>query len=640
VYIAGIWGGMPLRGWTGHDASAVLLKDGVVVAGIEEERLRRVKHTRSIPANALAFCLAQAQITADDVDRFAIGLSPRAVAGIEPSVIVGALAGRPIDPRRLCFVEHHVAHAYSAYAGSGFEESLVLTLDGRGEDAAGLVGIARRSHFERLREIAISDSLGHLYLLVTNFLGYRLFDEYKVMGLAPYGDPARYRSVLEELYVLLDDGRYKLRLDRQKVLWDICSRRRRDEPLTQVHSALAAAAQEALETIVLHVVEHFRGQTGMRRLCFAGGVAHNCSLNGRIAASGLFDEIFVHPAAHDAGTALGAAAFVHLSDGAASSTTPLRDVYWGPALAGSQPLEATLRQWQGLVAIWRSSDVCRESAALLAGGAVIGWVQGRSEFGPRALGNRSILADPRPAANKDRINAMVKKREGYRPFAPSVVAERAVEFFELPPSDCNLDHMLFVVPVRPSKRELLGAVTHVDGTARIQTVRQETNPRYWELLHAFEERTGLPILLNTSFNNNWEPIVDSIEDALACFLTTDLDYLVVEDWVIQKRDIGRSSWLTMTLSLAAHVTLAASGGAPEYTCRFEEPGSLTRRGPACASVAISRAAHDVLRQANGRETLGALVDAAGAPVDHVAEEIWKLWERRLVVLRPSLATPS
>lgn len=542
MYIAGIWGGIPLRGWVGHDASAVLLRDGEVIAGIEEERLRRVKHTRSTPANALAFCLSQAQIDARDVDRFAIGLSPAAMAGTQPATFVGSLAGRSIDPGRLCLVEHHVAHAY------------------------------------------------------------------------------------------------KLRLDRQKVLWDICPRRRRGASLTEAHKALAAAVQEALETIVLHVLAHFRRQTGVRRLCFAGGVAHNCSLNGRLAASGLFDEIFVHPAAHDAGTAAGAAAYVYLRGDSSRRMLPLRHVYWGPPTANAHEIETTLRRWRRFVMTRRSSDVCQETAALIAGGAVVGWVQGRSEFGPRALGNRSILADPRPAANKDRINAMVKKREGYRPFAPSVLAERAGDFFDLPRAWCNLDHMLFVVPVRETKRDLLGAVTHVDGTARIQTVNKDTNPRYWQLLRAFEDQTGLPVLLNTSFNNNWEPIVESIENALTCFLTTELDCLVVADWIVTKRQVPPTSLLEMTVSQAPYVSIAAGDSNSNYACYFEEPRNATPGGLTCASVAISPAAYQVLERANGQVTLGELVNAGDLSVNEVVEEMRSLWERRLVVLRPSEPT--
>lgn len=634
MYVAGLWGGLNLNGWTGHDASAVLLADDACVAAIEEERLSRVKHTRRAPRAALAFCLEQAGIALADVDRLAIGVSEKTVTDRSRTAAIDHAIGAPVPRERIAFVEHHVAHAYGAYAASGYEQALVVTLDGQGEEHAGLVGRVRGTEIQRLRDITIPNSLGLFYLLVTNFLGYRLFDEYKVMGLAPYGDPSRFRAVLQELYTLEPDGHYRLALERPEVLWRIGPRRRRDEPFTQTHKDLAASLQEVLETIVLHVLRHFRRVTRLRSLCLSGGVAHNCSMNGAIAASGLFDRLFVHPAAHDAGTALGAATLVARRQGPRRrGPRPLRDVSWGSPTPRGDDLLSELRRWDGYIRVRRAADVSREAAALLAQGAVIGWVQGRSEFGPRALGNRSILADPRPAAHRERINAMIKKREAFRPFAPSVLAERAHEYFEIPPAACNLAHMVFVVPVRAEKRALLGAVTHVDGTARIQTVSADVNEPYWRLIHAFGEETGVFVLLNTSFNNAWEPIVDSVEDALVCFLTTGLHYLVIGDCIIERQELTPARLAQLIVTTAPHVDL--SGTPSEYAYRCEDPTHIRPDGETRRTHALSRHAYDALTRADGVRTLGELTAAVtSADRGAVVDELLALWERRHVRLRP------
>jgi carbamoyltransferase len=631
MYVAGLWGGIALRDWVGHDAAAVLLKDGQCVAAIEEERLTRVKHTRQSPRRSLAFCLSTAGIGVEAVDRFAVGIARSDATETAAARMISTIAGAPVDPRRVVLIDHHVAHAYSAFAASGFETSLVLSFDGRGDRSAGLVGIARRGAVDQLRDIAIGDSLGHLYLLVTNVLGYRLFDEYKVMGLAPYGDPERFRSTLQQLYTLHDEGRYTLALDRADVLLQACPRRRRGDDFTQEHKDLAAAVQEALETIVLHVATHVVTTTGMRDLCFAGGVAHNCSLNGRLARSGLFDRLFVHPAAHDAGTAAGAAALAYDRESTSARCAALRHVYLGTQAPASD-VDAALDRWRDVVRTRRSDDVCRESARLLAGGAVIGWVQGRSEFGPRALGNRSILADPRPAENKRIVNAMVKKREAFRPFAPTVLAERAHEFFELPAAECNLAHMLYVVQVRPEKRALLGAVTHVDGSARIQTVSRDANERYWRLIQRFGEDTGVPIVLNTSFNNAWEPIVDSVNDAVVCFLTTGLHALVIGDRIVEKQPISKSTLLEMRVRTPESVARVSRYGS--YWLEREEPSYVRHDKPATTAHVISEAAYRVLA-ADGERCLGDVLAAErSAEIARVAGEFWTLWEQRFVDVSP------
>src|SRR5262249_1296171 len=282
-----------------------------------------------------------------------------------------------------------------------------------------------------------------------------------------------------------------------------------------------ASLQETLEDIAFHTIRYYRQVTGQKRLCLAGGVAHNCTLNGKLLYSGLFDDVFIQPAAHDAGCALGSAMHAYLQAKGSLSRPRLDHVFWGSDAGADDEIESTLSRWTELVEFEKVDNVAERAAQLLAGGSVIGWVQGRSEFGPRALGNRSILADPRPAENKRVINAMVKKREGYRPFAPSVPEEDAADIF-VPPPMKTAPFMIFVVDVREHQRALLGAVTHVNGSARVQTVSRSTNARYHRLLAEFKALTGVPVLLNTSFNNNAEPIVDSVEDAVVCYLTTGL----------------------------------------------------------------------------------------------------------------------
>lgn len=647
MYVLGLWGGVDADAMGtegGHDACAVLLAGGTVVAAIEEERLCRVKHTRRPPLGAAQFCLEQAGVPPSAIDRFAVGVAEEPGLRAAAGAALGALFGIPDATERLVFVEHHEAHAHSAHAGSGYERSLIATFDGMGDDLSGTISVGGADGIRRLRAHPVSDSLGHLYLRALDVLGYRLFDEYKVMGLAPYGDPARYRALLGQLYSLLDDGGYRLHLERAACLREV-GPRRRGEPFTQQHQDLAAAVQEALETIVLHVLQHFQRATGERRLCLAGGVAHNCSMNGKLMRAGLFDDIFVQPAAHDAGTALGAALAVHAVR-ARARPPRLEHVYWGPAVPDSADVERALDRWGALLTRRRASDVVGEAAALLADGAVIGWVQGRSEFGPRALGNRSILADPRPAENKTRINAMVKKREAYRPFAPSVIAERADEFFALDGSArADLSYMTFVVPVRERWRDVLGAITHVDGTARIQTVLRATNETYWRLLEAFGRITGIPMLLNTSFNNHVEPIVDSIGDAIQCFLTTGLSHLVIADHVVEKRAIDDTAIEAALLELVplqqAHVELRAgrraTRGAVErrFSCHYEDASDGVPDG---VRIELSEPAYMVLERSDGRRSLGQLLDELRIePGGGIGAELRALWERRVVSFQPRTA---
>jgi carbamoyltransferase len=651
-----------------HDAAAVLIEDGKVVAAVEEERLNRIKHTNCAPLKAAQYCLQARGITAADLDRVAFYWDDGALNKYarmaflknarQPAVrdaratlreIFGAHFGVDLPSDRFHFVRHHIAHAFSAFTLSGYERSLVVTLDAQGDSDAGLVALGDCSlRMTELASVGINQSLGYLYQDLIMFLGYKMFDEYKVMGLAPYGDPERYRASIQELYCVLPEGGWQLHR-RMDSLYEVITPRRKGEEFTQAHKDFAAAIQYVLEDIVFHLLTHHQKTTKERNLCLAGGVAHNCTLNGKILASGLFERVFVQPASHDAGAALGAALKVYLDTepttrgsgrrvkpAPAAAIRPLEHVYWGPDIGPNPQILHTLERWSDFITFEMVSDISARAAKLVADGRVIGWVQGRSEFGPRALGNRSIVADPRPADNKTLINAMVKKREGYRPFAPSVLVEDAHEYFDLPCGTTELPYMTFVVSVRAEKRELLGAVTHVDGTARVQTVSAQTNERYWRLIKTFAEITGVPVVLNTSFNNNAEPIVDSAEDAVACFLTTGLHALAIGDWLVQKRRVPLSAYARLTVSIPSHYRLTHTR-AVGVEWQTSESYHLINARDADDRIEVSKPVHDVLSAADGLKTIGALCAMrrlANKRARAVLKELHDLWSSRAVILTP------
>jgi carbamoyltransferase len=564
-------------GFFGHDASAALLRDGELVACAAEERFTRAKFALNLagntllPKHAIAYCLKEAGIGIDDVDivahycRFdaqAIAERQALIAPFvspEESAMIGDSYRRVFTemmdlpvllrqfeamtggrPRRFAQVPHHLAHAASAFYPSGFNEALIYTIDGTGERESALLAVGRGATITEVSRTMLPTSLGTLYLLVTVLLGFRsLGDEYKVMGLAGYGDPARYRDFFRSLVRLQEDGSHTLegfaRSDLKSRFEEALGRSRmRGEEIARHHCDIAAALQEVVEEAVLHALAHARRRLGLRKLCMAGGVALNSMMNGVIARAGIFDDIFVQPAAGDEGGALGAALQAwHRSGEGNGARSRLRHVYTGPGYDDSD-IAAALEEHADAVAWRRSEDIVEEVAEELANGRVAGWFQGRMEFGPRALGNRSILADPRPADMKDRINAKVKHREGFRPFAPAVTEEDAGDYFDMRGLH-DSPYMLFVVPVLPEKKSEIPAVTHVDGTARVQTVSRDTNARFHALIRAFGRRTGLRVLLNTSFNVMHEPIVCTPDDALRCFLNTDIDLLALGDFFVTKR---------------------------------------------------------------------------------------------------------
>jgi carbamoyltransferase len=639
-----------------HDSAAVLIRGGTIVAAIEEERLNRLKHTNCLAVQAIRACLRRGGLSIGDIDRLAYygkedGLDrlfaghmlrnphipARWSARTYLSEALSADLGCEVDPSTLTFVEHHLAHAASAFAMSAFDDALVVTLDGQGDGRSSTVWVGERGRLRRLLDIPDDESLGLLYFQTLGYLGYGAFDEYKVMGLAPYGDPAVFGGVFDDICALQPKGRWAIQWERLHQLRDTLPPVRRAwEPIEDVHRNLAAAVQAAVERATFHLLRYYREETGLQRLCLAGGVAHNSTMIGKIARSGLFDAVFTQPAAHDAGCALGAAIVVHQELAPDVSVEPCTHVYWGLDLDDGVPVATRVSQWSSsdLVVVRRPRDLMHDVAALLADGAVIGWVQGRAEFGPRALGNRSILADPRPAAHRAKINALVKSREDYRPFAPAVLEEYAHEWFEMPDGACA-DFMTLTVFVRSAMRDRLAAVTHIDGTARVQTVSRRTNERFWRLIDAFRALTGVPVLLNTSFNHSIEPIVDSVDDAMTCFLTTGLTHLVVDEYLVTMRPMSPERIMRLAPDFPDHVRLIAAR-------QVSGDGRLTDLYQ-CEHTVVPQSSHDVseamfqlLRRADGVRTIAELLEEHDTPVPlgALTSELIHLWRRRLIRLRP------
>jgi carbamoyltransferase len=548
-----------------HDSSCCVLIDGRLVAAAQEERFSRVKHDASLPRQAFRWCLAKAGVTIADVDCIAWYEDPVAkldrqlwmglpnVPPVSPPFLFKLDAARPVRELReligwdgrVEFVSHHLAHAASAFDFSGWDDAALLTVDAVGEWATTSYGRAAGAGIELFEEVRFPHSLGLFYSAITSYLGFDVNDaEYKVMGLAPYGQPAhvdRMRKLIE----VLPGGQFRLNLQYFDFLGgarmfseELCTLfgRRPREPeseLDQFARDVARSAQVVLEEILLAKAAWLHDQTGSPRLCMAGGVALNCVANGRILRDGPFGELFVQPAASDAGAALGAATIAHRRlTGKVPPRRRIEHVFLGPSFTTTE-IESLLAGSGVRTEVFADHAVLVDHVAeRLARGEVVGWFHGAMEFGPRALGARSILADPRNPAMRDRVNAFVKKREAFRPFAPAVMAERARDHFDL---DHDSPFMLETCQVRSPLD--LPAITHVDGSARPQTVDAAAHPRFHELLRAFERRTGCPILLNTSFNLRGEPIVCTPIDALLCFVRSDLDCLVLEDLVLDRREV-------------------------------------------------------------------------------------------------------
>jgi carbamoyltransferase len=585
-----------------HDSAAALVRDGEIVAAAQEERFSRKKHDSGFPSHAVEFCLAQAGVALADLDYVVfydkpflkferlletyIAYAPRGLRSFQmamplwiheklfqKSLLHDELLrlGPGFDwQQKLLFTEHHLSHAASAFFPSPFEEALILTMDGVGEWATTSVALGHENKIDVIKEIHFPHSLGLLYSAFTYYTGFKVNSgEYKVMGLAPYGEPRYAQKIFDHLIDLKPDGSFRLNLE----FFNFCTGltmtngefdrlfdgpvRKPEESLTQRHMDLAASVQQVLDEVVLRMTRSLASETGMRNLCLAGGVALNCVSNGKVLRDGHFERIWIQPAAGDAGGALGAAlSAYHQFKNQPRHASGCCDRMQGALLGPEFPQAEIARR---LTAAGARYEILDDSALLdacadaLIDENALGWFQGRMEFGPRALGARSILADARSPRMQSVLNLKVKYRESFRPFAPSVLREHVAEWFEL---DGESPYMLLVADVlehrrkamTPAEQELFGiaklnvprseipAVTHVDYSARIQTVHEKTNPRYHELLRRFNERTGCPVIVNTSFNVRGEPIVCSPEDAFRCFMGTEIDVLAAGNCFLRKED--------------------------------------------------------------------------------------------------------
>jgi carbamoyltransferase len=564
------WPGLEAREYRivqGMDAAAALVIDGRLIAAAEEERFTGKKHTGNFPIHAIRFCLAEAGISIDAIDEIAHGFDYAPYRELylkddDSAALYHEVLSREAfvaqvrrnlpgsSEKRVHTVGHHLAHAASAAYTSGWDECLVVVNDAMGEFESLSVYDFHDGEFEKIRTIAANDSIGILYSLVTLHLGFDFnSDEYKIMGLAPYGDPGRFRHFFEHAVELRDDGSIRIpilklnksreeresyKVTRAYLDEHLVPRRLPSDPVSSHHEDVAAALQDCLDRVILHVCGHFAEQTGLRRIALAGGVALNCTANGKLMRSGLFDEVYVQPVAGDDGVALGAALYrASLAGEVFNRRMPAPLL--GPHYSTSD-IEAALHRFGDLIK-WNQFDsleaTCASAAKLIADGRVIAWSRGRMEFGPRALGNRSILADPGHPEMRDRINAMVKKREAFRPFAPACSVEEAHRWFDIAPGEEH-PYMISVVDVRPEAQDLLPAITHVNGSARLQTVSVNDNPDFHALLLAVGETTGRQMVLNTSFNVKGQPIVNTPDEAIATFLGTGIEFLFLENFHVTR----------------------------------------------------------------------------------------------------------
>lgn len=574
------------------DSAACLLQDGKLVAAAEEERFRRIKHWAGFPSEAIAWCLAEAGITLEQVDHVSVNQDGRASFGRkllytltrwpDPRFVLDRLRNRqhragitellqryfPGQEFRgtLHAVEHHLAHLSSAFHVSPFEEAVVVSVDGFGDFASAAWGIGRGTRIDVAGRVHFPHSLGIFYQALTQYLGFPHYgDEYKIMGLAPYGEP-RFLDKLRRIVLLQDDGSFRLDLryfrhHKEKVAYEwengspavgtlytpaleqlLGPARQKDAPLEQQHRDLARSVQAMYEEAFFHLLCKLHARFPVDAIAVAGGCGMNSVANGKIALQTPFRHVYVQAAAGDAGGAIGAAMQVWHGLGPAPRWH-MAHAYWGPG-ASEHDIAALLQQerselqQEGCVVerIEDEAALCQRTASAIAAGQVVGWFQGRMEWGPRALGNRSILGDPRRADMKDILNLKIKRRESFRPFAPSVLEEAVGEWFE---QDEPVPFMMQVYQIRAQRRAAIPAVCHVDGSGRLQSVSAATNPRYHRLISAFRELSGVPMILNTSFNEN-EPVVCLPQEALACFLRTQMDLLVLGNWTVTRVGTNRS----------------------------------------------------------------------------------------------------
>ena len=593
-----------------HDSAAAIVVNGKLVAAAQEERFTRIKHTEAFPENAVKFCLEEAGLSIDELDAVVFYDKPllkferllQTYYAFAPKGLISFLKAMPVwlneklflrkkikdglaeiesyDKRKLkmMFTEHHLSHAASAFYPSNFEESAILTIDGVGEWCTASIGTGKGNEVKLVKEMNFPHSVGLLYSAFTYYLGFKVNSgEYKLMGLAPYGNSKSEETkkfidlIKTKLIDIKDDGSIWLNQEyfnyatglrmvkdaKWKTLFGI-ARREEEEDLNQAYRNMAIAIQIVTEEIVIKMAKEAKRLTAMNKLCMAGGVALNCVANGKLEASNIFDEVYIQPASGDCGGAPGAAmAISAMYFDEKRDINPQKDqmngTYLGPYFS-SKEIELMSRKRKGVYQCYDDFNDLNDSIATkLSEGNVIGWFQGKMEFGPRALGNRSIIADPTNMEMQTKLNLKIKYREGFRPFAPSVLEEDLSEYFDL---ESKSPYMLLVAPVSgkyrtdlpanyeslpmmdqlKTERSKLQPITHVDFSARIQSVSKKTNPRYWEMINAFKQKSGIGMVVNTSFNVRGEPIVCTPDDAFRCFMSTEMDYLVIENYVFTKKE--------------------------------------------------------------------------------------------------------
>ena len=569
------------------DSAACLVVDGVLLAAAEEERFRRVKHWAGFPSESIRYCLQSAGLNLSDIDYVAVNQDAKANIGHkisfmalnrpDLSMVLDRIKNKrerkgaaeelakafPTDIFKgsVRAIEHHLAHLASAFNVSPFKDASVVSVDGFGDFASAAWGQGHGNQIDVEDKVYFPHSLGIFYMAITQYIGFPNWgDEYKVMGLAPYGEP-RYLPEMRKVVLLQKDGSYKLDLKyfrhhKEKIEdeWDtgeprvtslftselenlLGPRRNKDEPLDKRHKDIARSTQAMYEEAFFHLLNKIHARHGMDSLALAGGCAMNSVANGKICNHTPFRNVYIQSAAGDAGGAIGAAFALESQLGTSSSRFDMNHAYFGPEFSDEAIGELLSKNQEALVSegctvrhVNDETALVEETAQAISQGNVIGWFQGRMEWGPRALGNRSILGDPRRADMKDILNLKIKRRESFRPFAPSILREAVPEWFE---RDDDVPFMMQVFPIRAEKRGAIPAVTHVDGSGRLQTVDKSTNPRYYRLISAFKSLTGVPMVLNTSFNEN-EPVVCKPEEALACFLRTKMDVLVMGNWIVRR----------------------------------------------------------------------------------------------------------
>lgn len=565
------------------DSSAAIFVDGKLIAATEEERFTRVKHWAGFPAKAIAFCLKEAGITLEELDHIAIGRDPKAklknkmaflaknplanvgmvmdriknaksVASLEDEFEKAFGVSADLIKPKIHQVEHHRSHLASAFFASPFEEAAILSIDGSGDFTTTMIATGKGSHIEVIDSVDFPVSAGLFYTAFTQYLGFPHYgDEYKVMGLAPYGEP-KYVDDIKQILKFTDDGLFdwdskyftpatKIKLDYEDNIPTVSQlytdkieklfgpARKKGEDLTQKHKDLASSVQRACEDLIMHILNSLQKRTDLKNVCIAGGVAQNSVANGKILSQTGFEKVYIPSAGHDAGISMGSALYVHNQVLEQPRAEAIYTAYTGSKFSNDEIEEYLKGRGIKYTRYNNDEELYDKITDKLLEPGVVGWFSGRAEFGPRALGARSIIADPRNDKAKELLNSKIKRRESFRPFAPSILKEYVSEYFTKVE---DVPFMEKVLPIKPEKYNEIPAVTHVDGTGRLQTVMKDVSPRYYSLIENFRKKTGTPILLNTSFNEN-EPIVNSPEEALNCFLRTDMDMLVLENIIVEEK---------------------------------------------------------------------------------------------------------